>query len=150
MSVNLPDSTISAIEAEVDSQARALPRVDIMRESIPKSIIVKTTSLEQAIGFSNDYAPEHLILHLRDAPSVVAQVENAGSVFVGPYSPERYAVPHEVRIEHTTDGLTFLEQLRRLRIRYESYTTYERLREAVQRCQHPIVPKAHHLTRSNR
>ncbi|THG95479.1 hypothetical protein EW026_g6177 [Hermanssonia centrifuga] len=88
VSVNLPDSTISAIEAEVDSQARALPRVDIMRESIPKSIIVKTTSLEQAIGFSNDYAPEHLILHLRDAPSVVAQVENAGSVFVGPYSPE--------------------------------------------------------------
>ncbi|GJE84213.1 histidine biosynthesis trifunctional protein [Phanerochaete sordida] len=88
VAVNLPEHTISAIEAEVDAQARALPRVDIMRESIPKSIIVKTTSVQEAFSFSNDYAPEHLILHLADAPSTVALVQNAGSVFVGPYSPE--------------------------------------------------------------
>ena len=92
MTINLPDSTIAEIEHEVDAQARALPRVAIMRQSIPKSIIVKTTSLEEAVAFSNDYAPEHLILHLRDAPSAVEGVNNAGSVFVGPYSPERYVV----------------------------------------------------------
>lgn len=88
VAVGLPDSTIAAIEEEVDSQARALPRVDIMRESIPKSIIVKTASVAEALDFSNDYAPEHLILHLRDAPGAVPLVQNAGSVFVGPYSPE--------------------------------------------------------------
>ncbi|KAI0347263.1 histidine biosynthesis trifunctional-protein [Trametopsis cervina] len=88
VTVGLPDSTIAQIEAEVDSQARALPRVDIMRESVAKSIIVKTSSVEEGVAFSNDYAPEHLILHLKDAPGVVAQVQNAGSVFVGPYSPE--------------------------------------------------------------
>lgn len=60
-----------------------------MRESIPKSIIVKTASVAEALDFSNDYAPEHLILHLRDAPGAVPLVQNAGSVFVGPYSPER-------------------------------------------------------------
>lgn len=91
MTVSLPESTIAAIEAEIDSQARALARVNIMRESVAKSIIVKTSSVEEAVGFSNDYAPEHLILHLKDAPEVVPLVQNAGSVFVGPYSPERYA-----------------------------------------------------------
>ena len=90
VTVNLPESTIAKIEDEVDKQARALPRVDIMRESIPKSIIVKTTSVDAALQFSNDYAPEHLILHLADAPGAVEKVDNAGSVFVGAYSPERY------------------------------------------------------------
>lgn len=89
VAVNLPDEAVSSIEAEVDAQARALPRVDIVRESIPKSIIVRTQTVEEAMAFSNDYAPEHLILHLRNAPAAVPLVENAGSVFVGPFSPER-------------------------------------------------------------
>lgn len=78
-----------AIEAEVDVQARALSRVDIIRESIAKSLIVKASTLEEAIEFSNDYAPEHLILHLEQAREVVSNIQNAGSVFVGPYTPER-------------------------------------------------------------
>ncbi|KAI0650774.1 histidine biosynthesis trifunctional-protein [Trametes meyenii] len=88
VAVGLSDERIVAIEEEVDAQARALTRVDIVRQSIPKSIIVKTRTAAEAIAFSNDYAPEHLILHLEDAPQAVAAVENAGSVFVGPYSPE--------------------------------------------------------------
>lgn len=90
VTVDLADERIAAIEAEVDKQARALTRVDIVRQSISKSIIVKVRTVGEAIDFSNDYAPEHLILHLEDAPAAVAAVENAGSVFVGPYSPERY------------------------------------------------------------
>ncbi|KAL1747727.1 histidinol dehydrogenase-domain-containing protein [Schizophyllum fasciatum] len=88
VAVSLDDAAIAAIEAEVDKQARALPRVAIIRESIPKSIIVRTSSVAEAIAFSNDYAPEHLILHLEDAPAHVAAIENAGSVFVGPFTPE--------------------------------------------------------------
>ena len=89
VTVKLSEDTIAQIEDEVDKQARALPRVDIMRESIPKSIIVKTTSVDEAIAFSNDYSPEHLILHITNASSVIPKIDNAGSVFVGPYSPER-------------------------------------------------------------
>jgi phosphoribosyl-ATP pyrophosphohydrolase / phosphoribosyl-AMP cyclohydrolase / histidinol dehydrogenase len=89
VTIGLPENTVAAIEEEVDSQARALPRVNIMRESVAKSIIVKTSSVEEGVAFSNDYAPEHLILHLKDASGVVSLVQNAGSVFVGPYSPER-------------------------------------------------------------
>ncbi|KAF9780131.1 histidine biosynthesis trifunctional-protein [Thelephora terrestris] len=88
LTVNLPQETIAKIEEEVDSQARALPRADIMRQSIPKSLLVQTRSVKEAIDFSNDYAPEHLILHVRDAKDLAEEVQNAGSVFIGPYSPE--------------------------------------------------------------
>ncbi|EIN10451.1 histidine biosynthesis trifunctional-protein [Punctularia strigosozonata HHB-11173 SS5] len=88
VAVSLSDEQVAKIEDEVDKQARALPRVDIMRVSVAKSIIVKVSTVEEAIAFSNDYAPEHLILHLENASAAVSSVQNAGSVFVGPYSPE--------------------------------------------------------------
>lgn len=90
VAVDITDDHLDLITRELDTQARALPRVDIVRESIPKSIIVRTSSLDDGIAFSNDYAPEHLILHLKDAVAVVAKIENAGSVFVGSFTPERY------------------------------------------------------------
>jgi phosphoribosyl-ATP pyrophosphohydrolase/phosphoribosyl-AMP cyclohydrolase/histidinol dehydrogenase len=86
---SLPETVLAEVEEEVDKQAHALGRVDIVRESVAKSLIVKTQGPDIAMEFSNDYAPEHLILHLRDAPTWVDHVKNAGSVFVGPYSPER-------------------------------------------------------------
>ncbi|CCM03177.1 uncharacterized protein FIBRA_05299 [Fibroporia radiculosa] len=88
VAIDLSDTELSAIETELDAQAHALPRVDIVRESIAKSNTVKVRSVEEAVQFSNDYAPEHLILHLENASGVVPLIENAGSVFVGPYSPE--------------------------------------------------------------
>lgn len=86
--INLTSEHLAAIEAEVDKQAHALPRVAIAREAISKSLIVLVDTQEEAMAFSNEYAPEHLILHLSDAPGAVAAVENAGSVFVGAFSPE--------------------------------------------------------------
>lgn len=88
--VNLTADHLAEIEYEVDKQARALPRVDIIRGSIPKSLIVQASSVDEALTFSNDYAPEHLILHIEHAADAVTKIQNAGSVFVGPYTPERY------------------------------------------------------------
>ena len=99
IAVDLPQTLLEDIEREVDTQAHALSRVDIVRESVGKSLIVQARSVEEAFAFSNDYAPEHLILHLRNAPEKVKLVQNAGSVFVGPFSPERYVdsgLPHYV------------------------------------------------------
>lgn len=90
VAVNLAPEHLAAIEKEVDEQAHALTRVDIVRQSIAKSITVKAATVEEAISFSNDYAPEHLILHLENARDQVSHIDNAGSVFVGPYTPERY------------------------------------------------------------
>ncbi|PVG00541.1 histidine biosynthesis trifunctional-protein [Serendipita vermifera] len=86
--INLSPEQLSAIEDEVDKQAHALPRVDIVRKSIGASLVVLTKSLQQAMDFSNDYAPEHLIINLENTEGVLDLVENAGSVFIGQYTPE--------------------------------------------------------------
>ncbi|TXT13193.1 hypothetical protein VHUM_01594 [Vanrija humicola] len=88
VAVNLTSKHLAEIEAEVDKQARALPRVEIARQAIAKSLIVLVDTQEEGIAFSNEYAPEHLILHLEDAPAAVSSIENAGSVFVGAFTPE--------------------------------------------------------------
>ncbi|KAM0751294.1 hypothetical protein T439DRAFT_313600 [Meredithblackwellia eburnea MCA 4105] len=88
LTVGLDSPTIDLIEKEINSQALALPRVDIIRESIAKSLIVKCKDIGEAMDFSNSYAPEHLILHTENAAGLLDKVQNAGSVFVGPYSPE--------------------------------------------------------------
>ena len=81
-------TAMAAIEQAVEDQARALPRCDIARQAIAKSIIVQVESREEAVEFSNEWAPEHLILQVEDADEMVDHIVNAGSVFVGAYSPE--------------------------------------------------------------
>ncbi|KZT62193.1 histidine biosynthesis trifunctional-protein [Calocera cornea HHB12733] len=88
VAIDLTPEHLRSIELAVDRQARALPRVEIMKVSVSKSLIVKVNTVQEALQFSNEYAPEHLILHLEDAPGAVQYVQNAGSVFVGAYSPE--------------------------------------------------------------
>lgn len=86
---NISDTHLAAIEEQVRIQGEALPRSDIVRESIGKSFVVRVAGREEAMRFSNLYAPEHLILHVEDAEGLVDLVDNAGSVFVGHWSPER-------------------------------------------------------------
>lgn len=89
LTVDLDERAVTAIESALRAQALVLPRVDIIRKSIAHSLIIKCRDVDEAFDFSNKYAPEHLILHLENASSCVQRVKNAGSVFVGAYSPER-------------------------------------------------------------
>lgn len=73
---------------ELDKQARALPRVDIVRKALSHSCVIQADTREQAMDLANRYAPEHLILQCENPEKLVELVDNAGSVFVGPYSPE--------------------------------------------------------------
>jgi hypothetical protein len=99
VAVDLTAQQLQQVEREVDIQAHALSRVDIVRQSVAKSIIAKASSIEEAITFSNDYSPEHLILHLAKASEKVALINNAGSIFVGAYTPERSAFSnHHVQL----------------------------------------------------
>ncbi|GAA95890.1 uncharacterized protein L969DRAFT_76313 [Mixia osmundae IAM 14324] len=88
LAINLTDDHLTAIQDEINKQASVLPRVGIVKQAISKSLTVRCAHLKEALAFSNDYAPEHLILHLEDAPGALDHVRNAGSVFVGAYSPE--------------------------------------------------------------
>ena len=88
IAVDLSEEQLGAIEKEVHAQANALPRVDIVRGAIEHSVTLVVESIPEAIKLSNQYAPEHLILQVVDAEKVVDMVQNAGSVFVGPWTPE--------------------------------------------------------------
>ena len=87
-SVRLKEEQLRAIEDEVHRQATALPRVDIVRGAIAHSVTIRVRDVEEAMRVSNEYAPEHLILQVRDPEALVDRVTNAGSVFVGPWTPE--------------------------------------------------------------
>ncbi len=86
--IALSTAELKAIEDEVDRQARALPRVDVVRQAIDKSVTVIVPDRTTALEWSNAYAPEHLILQTSSPEDLVKLVTNAGSVFVGAYSPE--------------------------------------------------------------
>ncbi|MFT4197274.1 MAG: histidinol dehydrogenase [Pseudoxanthomonas sp.] len=82
------DGLLDRVQAELDAQLRALPRADIARRALAASRLVKVAALEDAFAISNAYAPEHLILALREPRRWLGQVEAAGSVFLGDYTPE--------------------------------------------------------------
>jgi len=75
-----------SVVAEVERQLSTLPTGAVAREAIDNnSAVVVCASLEQAVEFSNQLAPEHLGIHDR---ALLPAIRNAGSVFIGPYSPE--------------------------------------------------------------
>ncbi|HEX2493721.1 MAG TPA: histidinol dehydrogenase [Steroidobacter sp.] len=73
---------------QIETQMRALSREATLRESMQHARLILIDSLASAFALSNDYAPEHLILQIHDARSWLPQVRNAGSVFLGPWTPE--------------------------------------------------------------
>jgi histidinol dehydrogenase len=79
---------VEKVSGEVQHQLEGLPRRELAEKSIALSYAVLAPSLEEALDFSNLYAPEHLILSVKKARDWVGRVENAGSVFVGAWSPE--------------------------------------------------------------
>ena len=86
--VGLSESNVGAIEDELHEQATSLPRVEIVRGAIEHSVTLLVKDIEEAMAISNMYAPEHLILQVADTQTALEMVENAGSVFIGPWTPE--------------------------------------------------------------
>ncbi len=79
---------IAAVQDEVEAQVAQLAREAIARQALGSSLLIKVASIAQAFEISNRYAPEHLILALREPRQWLDKVEAAGSVFLGDYTPE--------------------------------------------------------------
>lgn len=79
---------LAQVEAELERQLVSLPRAAIARLALQSSRLIRVDSLDEAFAISNDYAPEHLILALRDARAWLPNVQAAGSVFLGDWAPE--------------------------------------------------------------
>lgn len=73
---------------EINEQLEDLPRKDIAYKALANSTAVVMEDRDSAISLINQYAPEHLIIAVEDEEEVVDRIVNAGSVFIGNYTPE--------------------------------------------------------------
>jgi histidinol dehydrogenase len=86
--VVLNSNLVDAVKKEITDQLVALPRKAIAEKALANSRTIVFSTEKEAIKFVNEYAPEHLIINTRAADIVADQIFNAGSVFLGNYSPE--------------------------------------------------------------
>lgn len=86
--VTSSEKLLEQLPIEIENLLNVLPRREMMEKSLSHSRMILFSTDDEVMDFSNHYAPEHLIINHKDAWGLAAKVKNAGSVFVGPYSPE--------------------------------------------------------------
>jgi len=82
------EALLQAVAEHVEAQLERLPRAEIARRALASSRLVLVEDIKQAVEISNAYAPEHLILAVRQPHAWLPQVTRAGSVFLGDWTPE--------------------------------------------------------------
>ena len=83
-----PNSTLAErVAKKIASQTPLLAKKTIIQESLKRSFIIVTSSINEAIDISNRYAPEHLEIMTKNPEALLKKITNAGSVFLGPYAP---------------------------------------------------------------
>jgi histidinol dehydrogenase len=82
------EDLIEKVVEQIELQLEKLPRKEITKKSLENSKIILVKTLEEAVEMTNEYAPEHLIISTQYYMGVAANISNAGSVFLGSYSPE--------------------------------------------------------------
>lgn len=78
----------SKVKKDIENQLEKLPRKDIAKRALDNSVAVVMANQEKAIELINDYAPEHLIICAANEDELVEKIINAGSVFIGNFTPE--------------------------------------------------------------
>ena len=140
IAIGLDENQLQAIENELDAQGNALPRVDIVRGAIQHSVTVVVNDVHEAMELSNRYAPEHLILQIENAEDIVPFVQNAGSVFVGPWTPESVG-DYSAGVNHSLRRLSSTVFAKVLADKTSSNVW---LRSTILRSQFGVVCEAHH------
>ena len=79
---------VARISKEIEKQLEALPRKELAKEALSNSLSLVFDTNKDLIDFVNEFAPEHLIINTKDCDQLVDQIVNAGSIFLGPYTPE--------------------------------------------------------------
>ena len=79
---------VEQVQKELDMQLVLLPRKELATKALAHSKAIVIENTEEAIAMMNEYAPEHLILSINNAAQVAEKIINAGSIFIGNFSPE--------------------------------------------------------------
>lgn len=82
------EEILKSVNEEIIIQASVLPRKEVVEKSLRNKRFLVMENVQDAFDFLNEYAPEHLIIASENADSLSEMVQNAGSVFLGNYSPE--------------------------------------------------------------
>ncbi|GJQ64086.1 MAG: histidinol dehydrogenase [Melioribacteraceae bacterium] len=82
------DKFISLFESELFKMYSKESRKGFIEKSLENSVVIKVENLNDAVKLSNIYAPEHLIINTKNEEELFDRIKNAGSVFIGGYSPE--------------------------------------------------------------
>lgn len=82
------DALVAPVQAEIERQLTLLPRHELVEKSLSHSKIVVLKDYDELMALTNEYAPEHLIIQTANYRELAGKVINAGSVFLGPYTPE--------------------------------------------------------------
>jgi histidinol dehydrogenase len=86
--ITVSEKLVEPVLEQIELQLEQLPRKDLARKALENSKIIVLKTLEEAVAMTNEYAPEHLIISTRYYMGVAANIINAGSVFLGNYTPE--------------------------------------------------------------
>ena len=86
--ITTSETLLKAVTEEVEHQLAQLPRKEIASRSLSASKLILVKNMDEAVEMTNEYAPEHLIIETKDYMEISERIVNAGSVFLGYYSPE--------------------------------------------------------------
>lgn len=86
--VSTSEKLVEAVEKEIERQISVLPRKEIAEKSIANSKLILVESDETAMDLINEYGPEHFIVCVANEDFYLKNIQNAGSVFIGNYTPE--------------------------------------------------------------
>lgn len=86
--ITTSETLINQVATEVERQLADLPRKALAEKSLQSSKLILVKDIQEAVDMINEYAPEHLIIETKDYMDVAGKIINAGSVFLGSYSPE--------------------------------------------------------------
>jgi histidinol dehydrogenase len=135
------DSLVKQIQDELDAQLQKLPRKAIAEKSLSNSRLVVFPELDNAIEFINQYAPEHLIINHRDLEEVADKITNAGSVFLGNYSPEAIG-DYASGTNHTLPTNGYARSYAGVSLEsFLKYITFQQVSEAGIKALGPVVEK---------
>jgi histidinol dehydrogenase len=86
--VSTSENLINAVEEEIETQLKVLPRVSIAEKAIANSKLIQVKNDQEALDLINEYGPEHFIVCVENEGFYLDGIQNAGSVFIGNYTPE--------------------------------------------------------------
>ncbi len=139
MLVLLEESKLDDIRSEITRQLGELPRKAIAEKALANSRTVVFEDEAAAIDFTNAYAPEHLIINTSNAAAIAEQIVNAGSVFIGNFSPEAVG-DYASGTNHTLPTNGYARAYAGVSLEsFLKYITYQQLTEAGIRTVGPIV-----------